>query len=139
MSNDEFQHLNFWKMKTTDLTKEDAINILIRHSESGSISDGYHTFNELYEHRNTLFIILAKYIKSENTHHVWRSIKHSDGTMFKGWYVMGINKLEGEQLTYHLPIETWESTNFAETLAKAPDFDGHTPEEVLKRLNKLLK
>lgn len=105
------------------------------------ISDGYHTFDELYEHRTVLFIVLCKRLSYvvdplEQPAKIWRSKKHSDGKLIFGgkWFVLGINKEKGEQITYHLPIEKWEECIFAETLDKAPEYDGHTSDDVLKRL-----
>lgn len=50
---------------------------------------------------------------------------------------MGINKDKGEQITYHLPIKYWEECSFAPILEKAPEWDGHTPADVLNRLKSL--
>lgn len=105
-------------------------------------SDGYHTFKELYDHRITLYVALCKQIATHNCnrgefHNVWRSKRHSDGELCFGgdeWFVLGIGKEKGKQITYHLPIEKWEETNFAETLEKAPEYDGHSSAEVLKRI-----
>ena len=106
--------------------------------DTGKISDGYHTFDELYEHRITLFIALCKaYDDNTFVGDVWRSKLHSDGTMFDDWFIMGIGRGKGQQITYHLPISKWKETEFAETLENAPEWDGHTPEDVLKRINKL--
>lgn len=108
-------------------------------------SDGYHTFDELYDHRIALFIALCRMIDNSNYEkegtekfiHVWRSKLHSDGTSFEGWFILGIGKEKGDQITYHLPLSKWEETNFAETLDHAPAWDGHTPADVLKRLKNL--
>lgn len=119
--------------------------------ETGKISDGYHTFNELYEHRITLFIALCRKIQDFKYHGdsrnqfgdekiVWRSKRHSDGEICFGTgtqYILGIGKEAGNQITYHIPIERWEETEFAEILDKAPVFDGHAPVDVLERLKKL--
>ena len=137
MSNDEYQHQTFCNY-IKSMKKEQAINALIKEADASLISDGYHTFKELYDHRNILFVILSKMIKSENARHVWRSIKHSDGTVNKGWFIMGINKEAGTQITYHLPIELWDVTGYAETLDKAPDFDNHNSTAVIERLKTLL-
>jgi hypothetical protein len=105
----------------------------------GRISDGYHTFDELYEHRAVLFMALCRahiYAFGPRSN-VWRSEKHSDGTGYDGWFVLGIGKERGEQITYHLPTAKWEETDWAETLEFAPCFDGHTSEDVLKRLKEL--
>ena len=50
---------------------------------------------------------------------------------------MGIGKERGEQITYHLPNSKWEQTEFAPTIDFAPNFDGHTSDDVLKRLSSL--
>jgi len=101
-------------------------------------SDGYHTFSELYNHRITLFIALCRILRHDIS--VWRSKYHSDGELCFGTgtqYVLGIDKRNGRQITYHIPIERWDETNFAETLDKAPEWDGHTSEDVLERLKLL--
>ena len=106
-------------------------------------SDGYHTFDELYDHRIALFIALCKTIfewqKAIGVKivPVWRSKLHSDGSSFEGWFILGIWRENGKQITYHLPNSKWEATNFAETLDKAPEFDGHTSEDVLERIKRL--
>lgn len=137
-SNDIYQHQTFCNY-INSMKKEQAINALIKDADSNLISDGYHTFKELYDHRNLLFVVLSKMIKFDNAHHVWRSIKESNGNMQKGWFIMGINKDPGNQITYHLPIDFWDLTGYAETLDKAPDFDGHSSGDVLERLKQLLK
>ena len=114
--------------------------------KDGDISDGFHTFDELYEHRITLYIALCKVIQRPSgdarNHYgderiVWRAKKHYDSSMYDGWFILGVNRKKGKQITYHLPIEKWEETEFAETLDKAPKFDGHTSNDVLERLNNL--
>lgn len=109
------------------------------------VSDGYHTFDELYEHRITLFITLCKTYdrmaeiatKGQVPSGVWRSQFHSDGSFFEGWFVLGIGKSIGDQITYHLSISKWDETYFAETLDKAPEWDNHTSADVLLRLKSL--
>lgn len=104
--------------------------------EVGETSDGYHTFNELYEHRHALFIALCRNRKAYVgfPSDVWRSRHHADGTMFPGWFVMGIGEAPGQQLTYHLPERLWEETHFAAKRPRAPEWDGHTPADVVTRL-----
>lgn len=58
------------------------------------ISDGYHTFGELYEHRIALFIALCRAIEgTEND--AWKMPPKD------GWFLMGIGKEKGKQITYH--------------------------------------
>lgn len=111
---------------------------------TGKISDGYHTFDELYEHRITLFLVLCKKIEELKRWQcnirplMWKSKLHSDGTNFDGWFIAGINVEEGEQITYHIPMSRWGEANFMETLDQAPKFDGHTSQDVINRLQNLL-
>lgn len=117
------------------------------YGENLIISDGFHTMDELYDHRITLFIQICKTlvtiekVKSDKVvmiqRPVWRSKLHHDGSSYEGWFILGINKEAGMQITYHLPISRWEETNFAETLEKCPEFDGHSSPEVLERLKNL--
>jgi len=110
--------------------------------------DGHHTMDELYDHRIELFIALCKELDRERKRavehggvvrysSVWRSKLHSDGEAWAGWFIMGIGKDKGTQITYHLPLSKWEETDFAETLEHGPEFDGHTSDDVLQRLKNL--
>lgn len=106
--------------------------------------DGYHTFNELYDHRVVLFIALCRHMhellgmENPEKFKIWRSKLHSDGTSYEGWFIIGIGTAPGKQITYHVPLSYWEETNFIEhTLDKAPKWDGHTPDDVLARLKQL--
>lgn len=64
----------------------------------------------------------------------WRSRLHHDGSAFDGWFIIGIGKEKGEQITYHLPERMWSDCDWAETLDRAPEWDGHTSADVLERL-----
>ena len=75
-----------------------------------------HSIDEVYEHRNTLYITLCRILIGYTSYYVWRSKKHSDKTSAgKGWFILGINSSLGEQITYHLPISKWKETKFAVT------------------------
>lgn len=95
----------------------------------GKISDGYHTFDELYEHRHTLFICILRF----NPLISWRSKLHSDGTMFPGWFIAGVQTPLGPA-TYHMPLYHWDALDMVETLDNAPEWDGHTSNDVLERI-----
>jgi len=99
--------------------------------------DGYHTFDELYEHRITLYVTICRMLTYDSGCDVWRSKVHSDGSIFDGWFILGIHHKVGEQITYHLPLSRWEECGFADTLEKAPEYDGHSSDDVLTRLQQL--
>lgn len=109
----------------------------------GQISDTYHTFDQLYDHRHALFIALCASIdvgnyevNSPNT--VWKSTHHHDGSNYDGYFIMGINGPKG-QISYHLPLSLWNRCAFAETRHSAPEWDGHTSDDVIERLGKLFE
>jgi hypothetical protein len=104
------------------------------------VSDGYHTHDELYEHRHRLYITLLTIIhKAYKGVYIWKSRKHSNGAEWDGWFLLGIGTNVGEQLTYHLPTSYWEETSFVRELPMAPEWDGHKSEDVLDRLIKLAR
>lgn len=97
---------------------------------AGEVSDGYHTFNELYHHRALLFACLCNIVPKNN---VWKSKYHHDGTMFDGMFIVGMQTSEG-QATYHYDIDPYWDIFKVQELDKAPEFDGHTPEVALNRI-----
>ena len=126
---------------------EDVIEV----RDLSQVSDGYHTIAELYDHRITLFIALCKAIQGwkyqgdeRNSRTdglakiVWRSTLHSDGNpAYEGWFLLCIEKRDGVQISYHIPLSRWDETDFAMTLPIAYRWDGHTSADVLERLKKL--
>lgn len=128
------------------ITTEEEINNLIKTLgvDTNLISDGYHTFGELYEHRIVNFMTLCYWVYARcsdrgNDPEIWRSKAHSDGSVWDGWFILGINKRKGEQITYHLPMSKWDECDrfYPETLDRAPEWDGHTSADVLERLKNL--
>lgn len=93
-------------------------------------SDSYHDFDQLYAHRILLFIALIKSHKDI----AWKSRLHSDGTSFDGWFIAGMSLPSG-QITYHIADQFWNMLDNINTLEKSPEWDGHSSDDVLKRLN----
>lgn len=95
------------------------------------MSDGYHTFEELYDHRCTLFLALMKAVPEI----AWISKLHDDGSSFDGWFIAGMNLATGT-VTYHLPAGMWSLAceTGAKPLERAPKWDGHTSADVVKRV-----
>lgn len=99
---------------------------------TGETSDGYHTFNELYDHRAALFSALCSAYRDK----AWKSMMHSDGNMFEGMFVVGIDT-PGGQATYHYYIDPWWDVFDVPELERAPEFDGHTSSDVIDRIKTL--
>lgn len=99
---------------------------------TGDTSDGYHTFNELYHHRAVLFSVIIKAFPDR----AWKSKKHHDGTMYDGMFIVGIETPRG-QATYHYDIDPYWDMFECPELERAPEWDGHTPQEAIDRIGKL--
>lgn len=100
----------------------------------GDISDGYHSFNELYEYRmlyNAAFF--NELAKSEEVK-VCKSWKHSDGQdcFGGGWFIV-MAELPTGQISNHYEAKDWNLFRVPEVLI-APEWDGHTPKEAAERL-----
>ena len=98
--------------------------------ESGGISDGYHTFDELYEHRCALFAALA----THNPELGWKSRRHYASSSYPGWFIAGM-RLPPGPITYHLPDRFWEIVRVPEQ-EYGDQWDGHTPDDVIQRLRR---
>lgn len=98
----------------------------------GHISDGYHTFDELYHHRTILFASLINILSKCYPERSWKSWKHSDGTMYDGMFIAGIHTKEG-QVTYHCESRYWPMF-LCQERDFSPKFDGHTPQIAVNRL-----
>lgn len=101
----------------------------------GETSDGYHTFNELYEHRNLLFI-------------AWMVSDGCPGKAYwvkdhmEGWDLLCCEIWQSDQakkvgqISYHIPkkLRHLYSYYIPERPASEHNFDGHTSSDVLERI-----
>ena len=97
-------------------------------SEIGEVSDGYHTFNSLYNQRLYLWAALVKAYKDK----AWKTQKHNDGEpcFGGGWFLVGITTPEGDY-TYHYEMKDWDLFDCT-VIDKAPVFDGHTDKDITR-------
>ena len=108
--------------------------------EPGDVSDGFHSYNQLYDHRDTLFLCLVNILFERGYDPQYRACKsklHSDGTHYEGYFIVMITDVVfQEQISYHLSIEKyWDLCNL-EPVEKAPKWDGHSSDDVVQRLIK---
>lgn len=109
----------------------DANVIEIPETGIGDLSDGYHTFNDLYYQRMMLFAALVKQNKDKS----WKSYRHEDGELCfgGGWFIVGIDTPEGSY-TYHYETKDFDLFN-CEELPVAKHWDGHTELDVTRLLS----
>lgn len=104
-------------------------------SDQGEVSDGSHTFNELYEHRRALTAVLCRILAGMPSRPVWRSKAHhpDDGLMFEGYFIVGIELPTGT-IAYHYKLSCWDDFAEVSELKHAPKWDGATPDDTVTRL-----
>lgn len=108
--------------------------------ETEHISDGYHTFGELYDHRRALTAVLAASAATEGC--AWRSKAHhpDDNPMFEGGYfIVGIELPTGTTITYHYKLSHWDDFASVPELEHAPKWDGAGPDVTVERLLELVR
>lgn len=119
----------------SDLLKPELIKALDEIGKpADDISDGFHTFGELYDHRRALTALLAA--ASALMGNSWRSKQHhpDDAPMFEGGYfIVGI-KLPTGTITYHYKLTHWDDFRDVPELPHAPKWDGATPADTVDRL-----
>ena len=100
--------------------------------KTDDISDGYHTFEELYYQRMMLTKTVAlAAINKFDKDTVYRSKLHSDGTMYKDFFIVVFNTPEGN-FSYHYHMVYWGVFDFLKELPNAEEFDGHTWKDVTR-------
>ena len=114
------------------ITPEQAVEATMGPRITGDTSDGYHTFNELYHHRAVLFSVIVR----DHNELAWKSKLHHDGTMYDGMFIVGIETPNG-QATYHYDVDPYWDIFDCEELERAPEWDGHSPDDAIERISKL--
>lgn len=94
--------------------------------KDNDLSDGYHTFDELYEHRCLIYINLCLHNKELCS---WRPD-------FDGWFVLYYNSSVG-QISYH--VNERYLYLIKDKIQRKDDWvwDGHTSNIVVERLQQL--
>lgn len=106
--------------------------------ERALISDGYHSFEELYLVRGALTARLFTSLLKEGVA-VVKSRRHSDGRFPFGnpdWFVVFAQLPEG-QISFHYRVSEWWDNPYFQVIPEvhqAPKWDGHDTKKVIKRL-----
>jgi len=116
---------------------EKLIDSLMPEPINGATSDGYHTFNELYEYRLLYNALLFNAWAQMGLYDVHKSERHGDGELCfgGGWFVV-MAELPTGQISNHYPMDDWCKFQIPER-GIANTWDGHSPEDVLSRMRRL--
>ena len=149
------------KSKTTDILQLNYINDLIQDGskrnriDANDVSDGYHTFGQLYDCRLAYNAALFNEWANPNTvrfhtdltqfdntgttkgnqYNVHKSLRHHDGELCfgGGWFIV-VAILPTGQISNHYKVEDWDLFKIPETEKALVEFDGHTTDDVITRL-----
>jgi hypothetical protein len=104
----------------------------------GNTSDGYHTFNELYEFRKVYNAALFNEWAANGKCSVHKSWRHHDGELCfgGGWFIV-VAVLPSGQISNHYEANDWGLFVVPETERALFEFDGHTGSDVVTRLKAL--
>jgi hypothetical protein len=115
--------------------------------DSSLISDGYHTFKELYEFRKLYnAMIFNEWGNTFNNmfdpmYNVHKSRRHHDGEYPFGndnWFIV-CAELPTGQISNHYTMDDWDLFNIPEYEKALFPYDGHTAQDVITRITKLLE
>lgn len=106
--------------------------------DMGEVSDGYHTFNELYEFRKVYNAAFFNELAKQGKCNVIKSKRHNDGEecFGGGWFIVTAQLPTG-QISNHYKMKDWDLFQCTE-VNFAPKWDGHTPQDVIKRITKYI-
>lgn len=118
-------------MTDTEMERIKAICEVAKIDDIGNLSDGFHTFNQLYYQRMILFATIVK----QNRDKAWKSLRHESGELCfgGGWFIVGIDTPDGNY-TYHYENEYFDMFD-CEELECGKHWDGHTEKDVTRLLS----
>lgn len=116
-----------------DLSTNNLNEIIKALKDSGllvtkNIGDKNYSIGDLYNHRLALFRMLCQIYKDR----AWKTKIHSDGSMFNDSFLVGIETGLG-MATYHFKLSNYDLFDVKE-IEMGPEYDGYTPDDVLKCL-----
>jgi acyl-homoserine lactone acylase PvdQ len=102
---------------------------------TGETSDGYHTFNELYEFRKMYNAALFNEWAAQGKYQVHKSHRHHDGECCfgGGWFIV-VAILPSGQISNHYENADWDLFHVPAHEKALFEYDGHTSADVLSRL-----
>lgn len=116
-------------MSKTYRIPADGTEGFVEFEVNDEVSDGYHTFGELYRHRTTLLAALC----NSHPERAYKARHHDDGSMFDDMFIVVLHTDDGPA-SYHCDDEFWDLFDIEEREAAEP-FDGHTPDDVIQRID----
>ena len=118
-------------MTDTEIKRRREICEAAHVDDIDDVSDGFHTFRQLYYQRMMLFAVIV----NQNKDRAWKSLRHEDGELCfgGGWFVVGIDTPEGSY-TYHYENKYFNLFD-CKILDYGKHWDGHTEKDVTRLMS----
>lgn len=122
---------------------DDAPNVMMEiidlRKHMGEVSDGFHTFNELYDFRMVYNAALFNEWARRGIYSVHKSYRHHDGEecFGGGWFIV-VAMLPTGQISNHYKNEFWNYFRVPSYEKAQFEYDGHTSGDVLERLKAVI-
>lgn len=141
-----YEHSN--KNETIHIKADNAISeeemlrfcqdYIVSSGKADNISDGYHTFNELYDFRRAYNVALFNLYSRLGIYEVHKSERHHDGELCfgGGWFIVSAMLPTG-QISNHYPMADWDLFECMAVDKALREFDGHTGTDVIHRLQSI--
>ena len=117
------------KNPANDIVRFGSEKWVIEVNSLKDVSDGYHTIDELYDHRCLLFALLCLQMKGQ--------VFYKMDVNSPGWFILYLETKYG-QISYHLKDVFLPAIQSVAVYDADHSWDGHTSEDVLNRMNQLL-
>lgn len=103
-------------------------------AKSGKLSDGYHTFSELYDYRMIYNALIVNSYAKQGLYNCHKSKRHStkEECFGGGWFVVMMTLPTG-QVSNHYEMKYWDLFH-CEEREFADEWDGHTPQQAFERM-----
>jgi hypothetical protein len=126
---------NYWKIWEHCNTAPPAAQRTEPLTIDGHTSDGYHTFNELYEFRKVYNAALFNEWAAVGKCSVHKSWRHHDGELCfgGGWFIV-VAVLPAGLISNHYKAKDWDLFAIPEAESVLFEYDGHTGADVIERL-----
>ena len=107
----------------------------VRDIDIGDLSDGYHSFNELYEFKKMYNATLFNEWAINDKYSVNKSEYHNDGEKCfgGGWFIVSALLPDG-LISNHYELKDWDLFKVPAVEKSLFEYDGHTGADVLARL-----
>lgn len=107
--------------------------------DTDQLSDGFHTFGELYAFRSALTALLWNRWARAALYDVHKSRRHHDERYpfdNPNWFIVVATTPAG-QISFHYPVQDWDRFHIPER-ERAIIWDGHDAAQALERLTVLI-